>query len=112
MKTKQIKSNTVKFELVKAISEKMNEGYVLDENRYIDDMIIYENLDYDSVCAENVPCLVRRESDNEPCIDYLTDYEPLPLLKERVGLTAINPYPLNGITVRCLEYILEAMVKV
>ena len=111
MRAEQIKPNLTRHELVEAISKKMKEGYVLDENRYADDMIIYENLDYDSVCTENIPCLVRRESDNEPCIDYLTDYEPLPSLKERVGMTAINPYPLNGITIRCLENILGAMVK-
>lgn len=112
MRAEHIKPNLTRHELVEAISKKMEEGYVLDENRYADDMIIYENLDYDSVCTENIPCLVRRESDNEPCIDYLTDDEPVPSLKERVGMTAIHPYPLNGITIRCLENILEAMVKV
>ena len=111
MITEQINPNSAIHELVETISKKMEEGYILDENRYVDDMIIYENLDYDSVSTENIPCLVRRESDNEPCIDYLTDDEPVPSLKERVGMTAIHPYPLNGITIRCLENILEAMVK-
>lgn len=111
MTTEQIRPNSTRHELVEAISKKMEEGYVLDEIRYADDMIIYENLDYDSISTENVPCLVRRESDNEPCIDYLTDDEPLPTLKERVGMTAIHPYPMNGITIRCLENILQAMVK-
>lgn len=111
MTTEQINPNSARHELVETISKKMEEGYVLDENLYVDDMIIYENLDYDSVSTENIPCLVRRESDNEPCIDYLTDDEPVPSLKERIGMTAIHPYPLNGITIRCLENILEAMVK-
>ena len=111
MTTEQINPNSARHELVETISKKMEEGYVLDENLYVDDMIIYENLDYDSVSTENIPCLVRRESDNEPCIDYLTDDERVPSLKERIGMTAIHPYPLNGITIRCLENILEAMVK-
>ena len=98
--------------LVQAISKKMEEGYVLDENKYGDDMIIYDNLEYDSISTDNIPCLVRREEDKKPCIDYLTDGEPVLPLNERVGLTSAYPYPLTGITVRCLQGILDAMVKV